>query len=63
MPDDVRLDIFQENSRESRAYENTFLNYYKLDLTLKECENIFSWVPITISMSCHLASDFSAPPL
>ena len=24
---------------------------------------IFSWVPITISMSCHLASDSSAPPL
>ena len=24
---------------------------------------IFSWVPITISMSCHLASDSFAPPL
>ena len=24
---------------------------------------IFSWVSITISMSCHLASDSSAPPL
>ena len=40
-----------------------FVNYYKLDLTLIECENIFSWVPITISMSCQLASDSSAPPL